>query len=82
MTRIIRHAFLTPSHNCWQLWSAAGNQSMTNEGSTHRVFETLVYAVDKLAEDGWRVANIYVDAGAPTLVMLTREMDAAAPDGA
>lgn len=73
MSRITRHAFLTPSHNSWLFWTAAGSQSITNEGATHRVFETLVYAIDHLSDKGWRVANIFVDSGAPTLVLLTRE---------
>lgn len=71
----IRHAFLTPGHSSWSVWTAEGTKSITNEGISHRVFESLVYAIDTMANEGWRVQNIYVDQGTPTLVMLTREED-------
>jgi hypothetical protein len=73
MTRITRHAFLTPGHNCWSLWTANGSKTLTNEGSTHRVMESLVCAIDQMCNDGWRVQDIFVDAGTPTVVMLVRE---------
>ena len=73
MTHITRHAFLTPGHNNWSFWTAEGNKPMVNEGATHRVLETLVYAIDQLALEGWRVQNIFVEAGAPNLVLLSRE---------
>ncbi len=74
MPQIIRHAFLTPAHNCWSLWSADGCENLMNENSsTHRVLETLTYAIDRLANDGWRVQNIFSEQGIPNLVMLVRE---------
>lgn len=72
MTSITRHAFLTPGHNCWLVWTADGSKSLTNEGSTHRVYETLVYAIDMMADEGWQVQNIFVEQGAPSLVLLSR----------
>lgn len=74
MPNIIRHAFLTPGHNCWSMWTAEGCTNITNTGAaTHRVLETLTFAIDQMANEGWSVENIFVDAGSPTLVLLARE---------
>jgi hypothetical protein len=74
MSRIIRHAFLTPSHNCWSLWNADGCENITNEKSnSHRVLETLTYAIDRMASEGWHVQEIFVEQGLPNLVLLVRE---------
>lgn len=74
MTPITRHAFLTPGHNCWSFWTADGSKNLVNElSATHRVLETLVYAIDKLSTDGWRVQQIYAEQGTPSLVLLVRE---------
>jgi len=73
ITTITRHGFLTQSHNCWALWTHEGNQNLVNPGPSHRTLETLAYAVDKLTSEGWKVRNIFVDNGVPTLVFLSRE---------
>lgn len=73
MACITRHAFLTPGYNCWSLWTTDGCKSVTNEGATHRVMESLIYAIDKMSDDGWHVQDIFVEAGAPTLVLLSKE---------
>lgn len=77
MARVIRHAFLTPGHNCWSLWTSEKSENIVNEGVSHRVLEILVYAVDRLARDGWRVEKINVEQGNPNLVMLTKEEETA-----
>ena len=74
MPRITRHAFLTPAHNCWSLWTSEGCESLLNEASSsHRVLETLTYAIDRVSMDGWQVKNLYADQGTPNLVLLVRE---------
>lgn len=73
MNHITRHAFLTPGHNCWSLWTADGTQNITNEGATHRALESLAYAIDKMAQDGWQVKTISIDAGTPSFVLLARD---------
>ena len=74
MPTIIRHAFLTPGHNCWLMWTAEGCVNISNtDAATHRVLETLTYAIDQMANKGWNVENVFVDQGAPNLVLLARE---------
>lgn len=73
ITTITRHGFLTPGHNCWALWTHEGNLALMNPGLSHRVLETLAFAVDKLTQEGWKVRNIFVEQGTPTLVFLSRE---------
>lgn len=70
---VIRHAFLTPGYNCWNFWTSAGAQPMTNPGTSHRLLETLTYAIDTLAREGWEIAHLSVEQGQPTLVLLRRE---------
>ncbi|HEY3378595.1 MAG TPA: hypothetical protein VGL77_13980 [Armatimonadota bacterium] len=72
MAQITQHAFLTPGHNCWLFWTAEGSKTITNEGTSHRALESLVYAIDLLATQGWRVENIFVEQATPSLVMLNR----------
>ena len=69
-----RHAFLSPGHNCWSVWTWEGTTSLTNPGASHRVLETLAFAVDKLVADGWEVKQVYVEQGTPTLVFLERDV--------
>ena len=68
-----RHAFLSPGHNCWSVWTWEGTSTLTNPGASHRVLETLAFAIDKLVADGWVVRQIYVDQGTPSLVFLERD---------
>ena len=74
MPRITRHAFLAPAHNCWSLWTANGCTNIMNEGgASHRVLETLSFAIDRMASEGWHVKDIFAEQGIPSLVMLVRE---------
>jgi hypothetical protein len=69
----MHHAFLTLGHNNWFFWTASGSRTLTNPGATHRVFESLAFALDTVARAGWRVKNIYLDAQqTPILLFLTR----------
>ena len=77
-----RHAFLSPSHNSWSMWSSEGTQSITNPGSSHRVLETLAFAIDKMVAAGWVVCQVYVEQGTPTLVLLEKEELLSAEDEA
>jgi hypothetical protein len=72
-TTVTKHGFLAPGHNAWALWSADGSATLTNPGASHRVLESLAYAIDTLTHDGWRVKTIYVEQGTPTLVFLSRD---------
>ncbi|MHB9130751.1 MAG: hypothetical protein ACYDBB_06635 [Armatimonadota bacterium] len=74
MATVVQHAFLGPGHNCWILWTTEGSQQITNPGVSHRALEILVYAIDKLAAEGWQVSTISVEKGEPTLVMLARKV--------
>lgn len=74
ITTITRHGFLAPSHNCWSFWTHEGNNNIVNPGPSHRVLESLAYAIDKLTQEGWKVRNIFVEAGGtPTMIFLSRE---------
>lgn len=73
VTTVTRHAFLTPGHNCWSMWTSEGTQTYTNPGASHRVLESLAFVVDTMVEQGWEVAQIFVDAGTPSLVLLRRQ---------
>jgi len=72
-TSIKRHAFLSPGHNSWAMWSTEGTQTITNPGSSHRVLETLAFAIDKMVSEGWTVRQIYVEQGTPTLVFFEKD---------
>jgi len=72
-TGIKRHAFLSPAHNSWSMWTTEGTQNLTNPGSSHRVLETLAYAIDKMVTDGWVVREIFVEQGTPTLVFFEKD---------
>jgi hypothetical protein len=73
MAAIIRHAILSPSANSWNLWTSDGHQVITNPGASHRSLESLTYAIDRLAEQGWSVAHISVEQGNPNFVLLARQ---------
>lgn len=73
-TGIKQHAFLSPAHNAWSVWTTEGTQSITNPGTSHRVLEVLAYAIDKMVAEGWTVKQIFVEQGTPTLVFLEREV--------
>ncbi len=73
MSSIMRHAFLSPSHNGWSFWTSDGSRIITNEGSSHRTLESLVWAIDQLAKENWFVRNIFVETGNPVLVLLERK---------
>ena len=73
-TGIKQHAFLSPGHNAWSVWTTEGTQTLTNPGASHRVLEVLAFAVDKMVADGWTVKQIFVEQGTPTLVFMEREM--------
>lgn len=81
-TTITRHAFLTPGHNCWNIWSCEGTTTITNPGTSHRVLESLSYAVDSMIQNGWKVENIFVEQGTPTLVFFSRRDEVEAADEA
>lgn len=68
-----RHAFLSPGHNCWSVWTWEGNTTLTNPGTSHRVLEILAYAIDTMVADGWTVKQVYVEQGNPTLVFMEKE---------
>lgn len=70
---VTRHAFLTPGHNCWNFWTSAGSHAMTNPGTSHRIMETLTYAIDTLTREGWEITHLSVEQGQPTVVFLRRE---------
>lgn len=72
MNYVIRHAFLSPDHNGWHLWTSTGNRLVTNEGISHRALESLVYAIDQLAKENWFVKNVFVETGNPCLVLMER----------
>ncbi len=78
LTTVRRHAFLSPGYNCWSLWTGEGTSSLTNPGSTHRVLESLAYAIDKMTSDGWHLQQIFVEQSNPVLVLFYRE-DPATP---
>jgi len=68
-----QHAFLSPGHNAWSMWTNDGTQTLTNPGASHRVLEVLAYAIDQMVAEGWSVKQIFVEQGTPTLVFLERE---------
>ena len=72
MAQTIRHAFLSPGHNCWIFWTHAGSINITNPGESHRALEALAYAVDLKASEGWELAQVFSDAGTPNFVVLQR----------
>jgi len=74
----IKHAFLSPGHNCWSVWTWEGTSTITNPGISHRVLESLSYALDKMVSEGWQIQNICVEQGTPTLVILRKELAAEA----
>jgi len=74
-TKVKHHAFLSPGHNCWTVWTWEGTQTITNPGASHRVLEMLAFAVDKMVADGWSMKQVYVEQGTPTLVFMEREDD-------
>jgi len=73
VTTITRHAFLSPGHSSWSVWTADGSRAFTNPGNSHRVLESLAYALDQMVTEGWQLQQIFTDQGAPTLVVLSRE---------
>ena len=74
VTTVKKHAFLTPAHNAWYQWTCEGQASITNPGTSHRVLESLSYAIDLMVNDGWRIEQIFVDAGGtPNLLFLSRD---------
>ena len=73
ITTLTRHGFLAPSHNCWAFWNHEGNLNIVNPGPSHRVLESLAYAIDTLTQEGWKVRNIFVEGGTPTMVFLSRD---------
>lgn len=72
-TRTKQHAFLSPGHNAWAMWTTEGTQTLTNPGASHRVLEVLAYAIDQMVAEGWSVKQIFVEQGTPTLVFLERD---------
>jgi hypothetical protein len=71
-----QHGFLTPGHNCWNVWTGEGTHTLTNPGMSHRALESLAFAVDTLASDGWEVKHISLDQqGSPNFVFVTRQVD-------
>lgn len=76
---ITRHAFLTPGHNSWTIWTWEGSQVITNPGTSHRVLESLTFAIDTMVNDGWHIEQLYAEQGTPTLVYLTRQMPVEEP---
>jgi len=68
-----RHAFLSPAHNAWSVWTTEGTQTLTNPGSSHRVLETLAFAIDTMVSEGWTVLQIFVEQGTPTLVFFEKD---------
>ncbi len=73
VTTLTRHGFLAPGHNGWAFWNHEGNVNIVHPGVTHRALESLAYAIDKLTQEGWKVRNIFVEGGNPTMVFLSRE---------
>ncbi len=73
ITTLTRHGFLSPSHIGWAFWNHEGSVSYMNPGQSHRVLESLAYAIDTLTQEGWKVRNIFVEGGTPTMVFLSRE---------
>lgn len=70
MATVRKYAFLTPSHNAWNVWMGDAFSTMTNPGQTHRTLESLAFVLDELAKDGWQVRQVFVDQqGAPNLVI-------------
>lgn len=76
MPAVRRHAFLSPGYNSWSLWTSTGSENITNPGTSHRALETLAFAIDKLANDGWQVEQVFVEQGNPTLILMVREEEA------
>ena len=74
-TTVIKHAFLTPTHNAWSMWTADGATTLTNPGTTHRTLESLSFVLDQMAMAGWKMTYMFVGpaADAPTLISFTRE---------
>lgn len=74
ITTVKRHAFLSPGHNSWTLWTCEGAQTLTNPGASHRALEVLSYVLDYTHAQGWEMQEIYTNQeGTPNLVLLTRE---------
>jgi len=55
------------------VWTWEGTSTLTNPGTSHRVLETLAYAIDKMVADGWSVRQIFVENGTPALVFMERD---------
>ncbi|MEI7834312.1 MAG: hypothetical protein WCJ56_14080 [bacterium] len=72
MAKIVKHAFLSPGHNCWVFWTNTGSTNITNPGESHRALEVLAYAVDLKAAEGWELVNVYSDNGTPNFVVMQR----------
>jgi len=71
---VTRHAFLTQAHNAWSMWNRDGATTLTNPGTTHRTLESLSYVLDQMVSAGWKITNMFVDAGGtPTMIAFTRE---------
>ena len=72
MAQIVKHAFLSPGHNCWAFWTSTGSVNITNPGESHRAMEALAYALDLKAAEGWELVQVYSDAGTPNFVVMQR----------
>jgi len=73
MPHRMRHGFLSPSTSGWLFWTSGGSRPITNPGSSHRALESLVYAIDELANDDWFVRNIFIEGCNPVLILLERK---------
>ncbi|MEI6520695.1 MAG: hypothetical protein WCO98_11760 [bacterium] len=69
---VMKHGFLSPNMASWVFWTSTGSRTITNQGASHRVLESLVYAIDELAKENWFVRNVFVEGGNPVLVLLER----------
>ena len=72
MAHVMRHGFLSPQLNGWLFWTSNGSKQITNQGASHRVLESLVFAIDELAKEDWFVRNVFVEGGSPVLVLMER----------
>lgn len=81
-TMTVKHAFLSPSHNAWSMWTWEGTQSITNPGTSHRTLESLSFALDKMVSEGWQIQTIHVEQGTPTLVVLRKDLSQVADEEA
>ena len=69
---VMKHGFLSPNMTSWVFWTSLGSRAITNQGASHRVLESLVFAIDELAKENWFVRNVFVEGGSPVLVLLER----------